>query len=470
MVLATPMAYPSFLDQASNAFAMSPVAAQLGESIEAQNQGWHERLSQSPFTVGLGANGTWYQPYPNIALGGDPRRTFAFDPSATILYQPRSGFAATVVAGYTFARLQTPTTYLSPTQPFNLALNVSYDLIQGGLHSTLWLQARASAAQVAAQHFAYDQQTIDAKSGFLALMTDLYTADCKIGLLDDMRRRIEDMLTAARIQLRTRTMSQRDFLNFANLESNFATQLVELQANRAALSEQARAYGSAAWTLDAALAAEHSICHPDVDASVTQARAKIIATSELDAWAQALPATLSAVATQESTQLTALFVRKSNLPHLSPFVNAQMGQPDFSAQAIAQVTAGLSFDWNIPGARGGYAEREAQHNAAAARAQADGGFLSSRSVLRQLNAQLYFQAQVLDVLKKSLANSDLLLRTLEAQKAIGQVDSLNFTTAYLDNVAVQESLLDAWGFVQKATITHDLYERWVKAAGPRGPR
>ncbi|MCA9183733.1 MAG: hypothetical protein KDA51_19865, partial [Planctomycetales bacterium] len=114
--------------------------------------------------------------------------------------------------------------------------------------------------------------------------------------------------------------------------------------------------------------------------------------------------------------------------------------------------------------RGEFATQEVKHQLGSAEARAQSAYLQSRAALRQLNSQLTYQAQVLEVLKKALADSQRLIEILEAQRLIGEIDSLNFTTAFINSVTLRQSMLDAWGAVQKGVFAHHIYERWVNTA------
>ncbi len=469
LLLATAQSLPfsAYLAEADAAFESSPVARGLRQVSESAQRGARERLAQSPVRLGASAAAT----AATLAGAGRsyPQPSLTFGPQATASYLPRSGFAATAQGSYSFSTRPGEYAGLEGSQPFSLSVDLSYDIVQGGARSTAWLRASSAHAQALAQGHSALQQLLDVRIEFGSLMSAVYASRCGVALLASVRDRIDQTVASAGLQLDTGIMGQRDYFNFAALDNGFASQQVQLEAALAEQRQRVRAFGPVASRLAEAGATDES-CQVDIAATRALATDHVLSPAAVERMVASLPASQGAREAHEAATASLEALEQSLLPGVTPFVSAQASRVDFSTRTLAQVVLGVSVDFTIPGERGRRATEEAALGVGATKSLEQDARLRARASLQALNTQLRSQVGVLEVLEKALADSARLIAVLEAQQLIGGVDSLNFTTAYLNDVSLRQALLTASAALHQSIFALQAYERAVwPARGRRGP-
>jgi hypothetical protein len=430
------------MKQVYHAFDQTSVAQQLVKSSESAELSSQEAIRESPFSIASAASRSFYQSDDSLAAGGF-RRTGGFVLTNSLIAAWRSGLNVALRADYETSSLQQPTTFGETDQPFDFGLRVSYDITRGGIEER---RARQSYSLAKRTRHLQDAAYLDAKLRFIALSSDYFLSRCKILLLEEGKVNVSDAVKTGRIQQKTRTISHKDFLNFLELENAFLKNLAIEEANRAALSQSFVGWGEAGTSLAGKL--DRPLCQPDLNQVLSRAKSALPTEAELDALSRTLPAFSAALASQEAASSAASVARLSNSVSISPFVSGNYIRESTTTKSLAEGAVGIALQWTIPGPRGTYEVAAAQTELAAS------GLLLKRtndetlSRLRTLQSLLASQQNILTVLARSLENSRELLRTLEAQQAIGSVDTLSFTNASVNTIETQKAVLDSWGTIE----------------------
>lgn len=454
LVLAASLPFSHYMGAVDAAFDASPLARSLRLSQRGFQEGARERVSESPVRLSATASAT-LSTQTGLGLRA-PQSGLVVGPSVSAAYAPRSGLSATLSGSYTLTDPPNDVPSEQGFDPFSVSLDVRYDVTQGGPRAPARLEAFGAAASVTALGHDAAQRLLEERISFGQLMIDVFSTRCVVTLLSDARRQIDDTVAAAGLKLQTGIMGQRDFLNFASLGNNFAVQQVQLEATLTEQLQAARGYGPAAAQL-ADSAAAGTACDVDIEATQTLARHHLLSAAELEQAAALLPASQSAKESLRAAAFNQEAVSRRQRVSVLPFVTGQVTRPDYATQNLVQIVGGIAIEWRVPTAREGYANEEAALGWASARTQEQDARLRSRASLSQLNAQLESQLRVFEVLSKALADSAKLIEVLEAQQLIGAVDSLNFATAYLNDVALRQSLLAAWASAQRGVYAVKAY-------------
>jgi hypothetical protein len=180
-----------------------------------------------------------------------------------------------------------------------------------------------------------------------------------------------------------------------------------------------------------------------------------------------LPNYLAAEAETRAAEFDSRSAILKDRPSVSPFVSGGVSRQNIAdtnpAGYIPALSVGVALEWNIPGPRGSYAEESARDEMQAAAQRSRQAFAQNTSRLNTLMAQITSETELLDTLRIAHENSEKLLTVLEAHRAIGSIDSLNYTLAFLNNVDAKNSMLDSWGALVKSIYEFDEYKKWSKA-------
>lgn len=464
LVGAAPLTLAGALEAAEGVVRESPQVAALVERGKSQAVGARERLHESPLSLNLSLAGRWSQPEPGAAL---PSRSLSLGPSAGLSYRGRSGLSMTLDASYEYmpvttvgASTQVGSAGAWATHPFSSALRVGFDVLQGGRQGTAWTRSRAAAETSRAALSSTADERLQLALSMTETVAALFELECTAVALTSMEREVTASVATAKLQLETKTLSQKDYLNFAALETNFATRLAQTMSARAEARLRLEAFGAAARGLSERLATEGVQCELEVS--------KVLASPPLElddvaieAVASRLPSALASEAALLSASYGARATQLGNRPHLEPFVAADLRAS--GSRPLVSATAGLSMQWNVPWVRGRLAEHEASLAYEAARLSVVRTAMENRARIRTLLAQVRAQRAVLVVLQRARENLALLLRTLDAQKAIGLVDSLNTSSATLDALETQLTIISSFVAHEQARYLLTQYLRAAEA-------
>ncbi len=452
------MTYQQYLAFAREAFVNTPQYRQILRSTAVQQTQQEAALLQAPVTLGANAGVTGYQPTPVIDGMSVARQALGITTEATLTYRDRSTFEGVVTARAGWGLQQQPSLVGASSLPLSVDLRVSYDLIQGGADSAEWLVARGSNRRSSQRETQLQQEVLESLLTLLELSTQAAAAQCRLALLSEVEARIVETVKTGELELRTRTLSQKDFFNFTTLETNFRSQQAGQRSALVTALRALEAFG------DSGRAVAGAVQRVRCTVSAPTLPADWGAPQVVEVVARGQPAVRALDAFRESLTLDVAAARLVNRPGVRPFLSGTFAKPDFSSQALGQVTAGLAFQWNVPQRRGQLNVHATEESAASAGELTARVYQETRSQLLRSAEQIRAQAGVVNALLTAEANANKLLAVLAAQRAIGQVDSLNFTSAYLSKIQASQSALDAWATMHNAF--NDLRERALAANAP----
>lgn len=451
----------TFVKAALPAFEKSPSAISLNETIESNQLTYSGALEQSPFSNRTDLSYSLFQSDQNptdLFLFG--RRVNSWLLTQSLNYELRSSLAVQLSITYDYDHYQQPWYYDQLDRPYQALLRFSYDVLQGGSESLANSTAYASASQAKQTLYSNYDGLISARVQYVGVLTDLFVTECKIFGLKHARETVSQALKIGNLQMKTKTIGHKDYLNFVSLENSFAQQLASFELTRDQLFDQLSAWGADAVGLSRDLHKKSFDCVPDLDALFREIDQTRISRQELSAIAQSVPSSRSATAALSASKYQLQAAHLTNLPSLQPYVAGGYNQISHSDQPFTQGTVGITFQWTPPFMKGVDAEAAARKALTAAEDQEKATILNNNALLSSLQDQIVSQRNILSVLDKGAQNSKELLHTLEALRVIGQIDSLNYANAYIDRIDTSNAMLDSWGTLEKSLFQLSEYEGW----------
>ena len=441
----------------------SPTLAALTASAESYEDNYRLEYRQSPFTLISGLNYGAYSPNPNFSTNLQRMGLFVFNNQLN--YQANSSFSAALQLSSSLGNF--PAGVL-PTDSEIATLTLSYDLIRGGSSGLLWSQARGRALASLRQYYEVLSSLIGTRVQAYRAGILLYVAQCKIRRLKSAQVSISDTVEGGRVQVKAKTLAFKDFLNFQNLENSFTERLAREQLNAQQLKQNLSIYGEGVEKISEQLNSPLMVCDSGPKFSDAQISGYKLDPTTLDAVAKSLPSVMAAQSAKEGAFHELRAAQITNKVSLSPFVSGGYVKQDaFSSQITPpSVQVGVNLVWNIPGTRGALNEEQAKAKLNSRNFSLRAEYQNSIARLGVLQNELNSQLNILNILEKNLDNSDTLLRVLDTQRAIGNVESLNFSVAYLANVDAQNAIFDSWGAIEGDIFEISEYKNFAKAHAP----
>jgi hypothetical protein len=458
--------YQDWLNDLSSRLPHSSVIMSIVDEENANNDRAHVAEMQSPYTLRSSIQGSLTALQSDLT-GIEAQQQSNLLLSNQLIYTDRSSLQVTLELDFGASSLTLPTLFsLPPYTPsqeetWYYDVKVGYDLIRGGPDGLGWTQTKAQRFTFDKSRFTSEDQILQQKIGFMRGATDLYVSQCKVRQLMSARQTIDDLVKSGRIQLKAHTLAYKDFLNFTSLQSQFAARIIAEKLATQTTIEAFAQYGPEFVTLATKIIGAQLTCDAELDRASPNMQ-----DSETDRLAKMLPSYLAAEADTKSADANTRVAHLQNKPSLSPFVSLGFAHEDAANTNPAgyppYLSAGVSLEWNIPGPRGAASEEAAHVEQMASGQRAHAAYTQNVSRLSLLQVQIPSQKESLEVLRESRKNSEELVRVLEAHRAIGSVDSLNFTTAFINNIDAQNAMLDSWGALTKSVYELEEYRNWAK--------
>lgn len=450
----------TWIHQASGLFAETPQSLSLAQTIRSSKHGREAAHRESPFTV----QSTWSRiGLQDPGVASPWRKTVDWSLANQLRYQPRIGVEATLGVNTNFLDTSSGSLSDSINRPYALSTRLAYDILQGGLSGREKTREKANVELELQNLHSAQAEWLTTKIQFIGQMIDLYVSECKTQQLAAARSVVAETVKSGRVQVKIKTLSYKDFLNFLDLENSFARRLATEEATRAAYFERLLDYGQTVSDVAAQLLKRNPICKPGFKEIEVRANESRMDDASIRRLALFIPSMLAAENAKKTAQFQLRLTKLANRPNLSPFVGMDYARQEASTGALWSYTTGIGFEWNVAGPRGSYSVSSAEAELSAAGHQVERAFLDAVSMLRALQAQVRSQENVLLVLKASLETSRKLLETLNAQFAIGHIDSINLTTAMINGIDASNALVDSWGALEKTVYQIDLYQNWKKS-------
>lgn len=437
----------------------APVQAIELEIVSAR-ESVRESLAESPFTLETRLAASGFQPNPDLqelAIFG--RRFFSIEGSTGVRYHTRSGLDIGLRGSLVQNRYQEPEQFKKVDLPYSVSLDVSYDLLTGGSTGRERTIAAIRTERAWSNFFLRYQSLLDVRVKYMQLLTDLFAVACKISRLQAVQVEVGKTILEGKVQVQTKTISYKDYLNFQDLENSFARRLVSLQSQQRALTERLAVWGP---TVSAGLPnSSGAQCPAELGATLARAQAAVVERGRRQLLARAFPSFAAGQAALREAELQVRLAGLNRTLGLVPFLSGEVSRQPFAGQTLASVTGGVSLSWNIAGARGRHESAAANAAQKSALASLEATALANLSTLNGHSVEVESQQAAYAVQKKSLETSRELLKTLVAQRAIGLVDSLSFTSAYLNSVETGFAVIDSWAQLEKTIFALKTYQTWV---------
>jgi hypothetical protein len=205
------------------------------------------------------------------------------------------------------------------------------------------------------------------------------------------------------------------------------------------------------------------VCDPDIDETVRRADASISPEENLQTMVRRMPEFISADLQRKASEIQITATELQQKMSLTPYASGTYSKRDFSDGKSYGGAVGITLTYNFPGEQGDVLVQGSRVKLEESLQNLQNSFFSKLSKLASLQSQVLSQKNILDVLKLSLANSEKLLNTLEAQRAIGQVDSLSYTNSFINKIDAGHALLDSWSTLEKTTYELLQYKQSASA-------
>jgi len=422
-------------------FDRNPRVRALREGIDASRVRARAALAQAPLALETSVEAAAFQPVAEADPLRATRPLVSAAPRATLTYRDRGGLRAEARAGAGFIRTAQPGG-APDSVPAAVAVDLSYDLLGGGREGIGWTRARLDASEEEQALLAQRQGVLARRLEYLRGLVELWVTACKLQELRGARSAVGRSVQEGKAQVDARTISYKDYLNFLDLENRFSRQLTQLENRRQIAAASLTPWGAGVDARARELERGSLDCHPELEPLLQRAEREAAAHGDFTALASRLP-----VASAARTAVEAVL---SWRPEISPYASVGYGREGGTGSPLGEVRLGVLGRWDVPGARGTLeleaARRQAQVSEAAAQAALEEG----RTALRTLASEIAGQRQIFEVLQSSLRTSAELLRTLDAQRAIGSVDSLSYASAYLGSIEARFALLESWGTTDRS--------------------
>jgi hypothetical protein len=444
-----------WLRQAEGSYSKSPQFLSSSKASEAAKKQAKLTEFESPWTFSTQVQDTSHEQNPELSLTPHPTNTF--DSQLGLDYRLRSSFEISLDATYDQVKYQEPLSapYRTPDGPYNAALRFSYDVLKGGSNSLENTTAKSAYYSARRTLFVAQNEQLQTRVQLINLFVDIFVTECKIRELKKAQEFVGEAVKTGQYQLKSKTLSYKDYLTFVDLANSFSRRQGTLEGVQSANISRALSWGSEASRGPATLASQSIICMPKNKKNGTG-----LASKDLTEMSKRLPSVLAAEAAIQSTISQKRIVELGDDISLKPFLEAGYSQTPQATRGFYAATIGLALLWNLGGEKGETAQAAATLDQQAAQENFERAIAASQSQIATLQVQVTSQLNLMTILDRSITNSDILLKTLRAQKRIGATDALGFANAYINMIDGVHSRLDTWGLVKKAQNELNTYYKY----------
>ncbi len=365
----------------------------------------------------------------------------------------RNGWQAGVSASVDYSRINTAGNFY----PYVVSVDVAYDLTQGGARGVAKTAEKIAVTSARQRMREAEQALIDLRVEYIGLLVNLYGANCTLLQQRESRNRVAKTIEVATVMRKTKTMSNKDFLNFVQVQNAFERDIAASESLVQVLQAQVRRWGDAAFANAKSALANIQSCKSEVDASVSRAKSLALTADQIAAVAQAQPGAAAARDAVTNAELTLHLEKVDRKPSVSPFVQLDFGQQGIVREDLVSLFVGLRLDWRPRTARREAAQRVRELGITEARNSRDLLLLDNRARLHTLWVDIKTQTQVIESLQASLKTSNELIKTLNTERSVGLVDSLSYNNALLNLNATRLQLLSSWTALERSLLELEVY-------------
>ena len=456
--------FGSWLSQTLAHFEASPPARAVQRELEQARSALRESLEESPWTVEASAGQAVLSPNPDeeeaMLFGRERARS---DLGGTVTLRTRSGWEASLDASTSYGRQQLG----GDSFGHQVQLTLAYDLTRGGTDGPAKTIERINASRATRSLHGFRQRLVDLQVELQGLLTDVYVTECRLRRLEDLRGAVAETVETGKLLLDTKTISYKDYLNFVDLDNAFRRRIVGLESEQRALVERLERWGPRVVAATRELREQEPDCAPDVSAVIDRADSLDLARRRREEVAGGLPSVTAASAAVTTAKLDLHLERQDQKPSVVVFLQTEVSRVPPVDRTLGSITAGMSFSWEVAGARGDLAIQTDRKALLAADARREEVLVDNVTRINTLIAENHSQKDVFAVIEKSLDTSRELLKVLDAERSIGLVDSLSYTNAVLNAVDAELELLQRWAILEKNSFELELYVAYVDRSSYR---
>ncbi len=304
------------------------------------------------------------------------------------------------------------------------------------------------------------QAKLDLELQIFRQLLDYYVARCKLERLEDSKELVIWVLKRGEAQVKANLISQTNFLSFKDLETSVERQIsgqmsivdgyvVNLERNGTKFVS----------SLLKASEKHRFLCSFPSSKDPFAETKNLLNATKIEG--TEFPSAVSAGYRKQATEKSAKIQRLEYKPSVSPFVSGQWNNSIDSETETGSVSLGVSFSWNIPGRKGDLLQQSTREELESATKSYYSTVDLNNSIIANLKARLVAAERTYQVIKKSESSSELLLTALKQELAIGTIDPLNYASAALNKISIEQSSLEVWSTI---TSLHFEVERYSQAS------
>ena len=181
------------------------------------------------------------------------------------------------------------------------------------------------------------------------------------------------------------------------------------------------------------------------------------------------PNVVKALFDKRAAALEMLSMKKSQGLSMGPYVAVNYGRSQLANEGLGDVSGGLTMSYTPPGVQGKAALAARESLLRKKKIEEQKARLEIQAQLLELRQQIQRKVSLVNVFHDSLKTSQELMQTLETQRALGFVNSLNYANAYSGHVRTTTSYLDMTADLKKTIfrlmILHELAQQGASALG-----
>jgi len=286
----------------------------------------------------------------------------------------------------------------------------------------------------------------------------VFVAQCQVVAVKRLQPAVDEAVKVGKIQVETKTISYTDYLNFLDLKNNFEQSRLGAQT---ALEQLTQLTG--VWSDDLRKNVIHILnqklnCDEPMD-YLAESKTILTRTQNVDVIANQHPLVAAAQVAQDGAALDYDAIKKSQYMSLGPYVSANYNRAYFGDEGLGDMSAGLAMSYTPPGEQGKAELLSAQARIRQKKLEAAQARLMILVQLKNMRQQLQRQVSIAELMRASLETSNELMKTLETQRALGFVNSLNYANAYLGQIRTQSAYLNSVSQLKKAIIQLDAIKK-----------
>jgi hypothetical protein len=325
----------------------------------------------------------------------------------------------------------------------NYSLNLSYDIINGGYKDLRYLENKATERLEFSNLIGLTETLVRYYLDYRYQLLDIYSSYCKLKTsredLEVMRKALEEI----KLSYQLKSTSYKNYLNVMDTFNFVKRNNINYELNYEIFLQRLYFWSNLSieeWKANFAA----SVTCPE---RKEQFSAFFINKPEEKPVYEETILGLRTKASGEAAQFTYLQVKQQIKPSVRPYL--EFGQDNSAGYTDKSVAVGVTLNWDTPSVKNKGQVLGAHYNAGAAKIANESNELQFVSQIRTYLITFDKNKELLQLSIDSLENSNSLVKLLEVQKSIGQVDSLSLSNAYTQRNQIRNAIFDSMVNIEK---------------------